>query len=95
VTRSGRSNGLAAAFLAAGAEAYIGHFWPVDDWGAATFATTFYETLFRRASVGTAVLEARRSVMGAFFDRGQLTSPGAVFFGDAGTAERRELASAR
>ena len=94
VSRNGQSNGLAAAFLAAGAEAYIGHFWPVDDWGASTFATTFYKALFDRVNVGTAVLDARHSVMNSFFDEGLLTGPGAVFFGDAGTAERRDIARA-
>src|SRR3954447_333827 len=94
VSRAGRTNGLAAAFLAAGAEAYLGHFWPVDDWDAATFATTFYKALFERVNVGGAVLEARRAVMGSLTERGLLTGPGAVFFGDAGTAERRDLAMA-
>ncbi len=94
VSRAGHTNGLAAAFLAAGAEAYIGHFWPVDDWGAAMFATTFYEALFERVNVGGAVLEARRAVMRDASDHGLLTGTGAVFFGDAGTAERRDLASA-
>jgi len=94
VSRRGQANGLAAAFLAAGAEAYIGHYWPVDDWGAATFASAFYQALLERVNVGTAVLEARRAAMGGFFDRGDLTSPGAVFFGDAGTMERRDLAQA-
>jgi len=94
VSRAGHTNGLAAAFLAAGAEAYIGHFWPVDDWGAATFATTFYQALFERVNVGGAVLEARQSVMRDASDHGLLTGTGAVFFGDAGTAERRDLASA-
>ena len=91
---AGRTNGLAAAFLAAGAEAYIGHFWPVDDWDAATFATTFYKALFERVNVGGAVLEARQAVMGSLTERGLLTGTGAVFFGDAGTAERRDIASA-
>ncbi|HKY16459.1 MAG TPA: CHAT domain-containing protein [Microthrixaceae bacterium] len=94
VSRGGRANGLAAAFLAAGCEAYIGHFWPVDDWSAATFATTFYEALFRRVNVGGAVLEARQAVLGDFSSRGLLTGPGSVFVGDAGSAERRDLARA-
>ena len=81
-------------FLAAGAEAYIGHFWPVDDWDAAMFATTFYQALFERVNVGGAVLEARRAVMGKASDQASSPAPGAVFFGDAGTAERRDLASA-
>jgi CHAT domain-containing protein len=90
----GHRNGLAAAFLAAGAEAYLGHFWPVDDDGAATFASTFYKALIDRVNVGSAVLEARRAVHSDLVDRGRLTALGAVFFGDAGSAERRDVAMA-
>ncbi|MGH8975130.1 MAG: CHAT domain-containing protein, partial [Acidimicrobiia bacterium] len=59
VTRSGRANGLAAAFLAAGVEAYLGYFWPVLDDAAAEFAATFYGSLFASRNIGQAVLEAR------------------------------------
>jgi hypothetical protein len=95
VATGGRANGLAAAFLAAGCEAYIGHFWPVGDGAAAEFAGTFYESLFRTVNAGAAVLDARRAVRGRFDDSADLAAFGAVFFGDAGSAaERRDLAQA-
>lgn len=90
----GRASGLPSAFLARGAEAYIGHFWPVGDINAALFARTFYEVLFSARNVGQAVYQARRAVAGAFEERADLTAVGAVFFGDSGTAERADLATA-
>ncbi len=90
----GKASGLASAFLAAGVEAYLGYFWPVGDVNAALFARTFYETLFGAKNVGQAVYEARRAVSGAFEERVDLTAVGAVFFGDSGTAERADLATA-
>ncbi len=90
----GRASGLPSAFLARGAQAYIGHFWPVGDINAALFARTFYETLFAARNVGQAVYQARRAVSGAFEERSDMTAVGAVFFGDSGTAERADLALA-
>jgi len=94
VSADGDTSGLPAAFLAAGAEAYLGHFWPVGDDVARTFATVFYGQLLARANVGTAVLEARQALRASFVDTGDLAAVGAVFFGDAGSAERRDLAQA-
>ncbi len=95
VSSGGRANGLAAAFLAAGCEAYVGHFWPVGDQAAADFAGTFYESLFRTVNAGAAVLDARRAVRGRYDESADLAAFGAVFFGDAGAAaERRDLAQA-
>jgi hypothetical protein len=95
VSAGGRANGLPAAFLAAGCEAYVGHFWPVGDAAAADFAGCFYETLFRDVDAGGAVLDARRAVRPRFDDAADLAAFGAVFFGDAGSAdERRDLAMA-
>ena len=54
-----RSNGLAAAFLSRGVEAYLGHYFLVDDVSASDFSTAFYETLLRERNVGLAVQTAR------------------------------------
>jgi hypothetical protein len=95
VSRGGKANGLAAAFLAAGCEAYVGHFWPVGDQAAADFAGTFYDSLFRTVNAGAAVVDARRAVRGRFEESADLAAFGAVFFGDAGAAaDRRDLAQA-
>lgn len=95
VTRGGKANGLAAGCLAAGCEAYVGHFWPVGDSSAAAFASSFYETLFREVNFGAAVVDARRAVRPQFDDAVDLAAVGAVFFGDAGSAaQRRDLAQA-
>ncbi|MBA2496912.1 MAG: CHAT domain-containing protein [Acidimicrobiia bacterium] len=94
VSAKGQANGLVAAFLAAGSEAYIGHFWPVGDEAAAAYAGAFYETLLRDRNVGTAVTAARAVVDHGFDTAADLAGIGAVFFGDAGTAERRDLATA-
>jgi len=61
-----RANGLVGAFLAAGSEAYIGHFWPVGDASAAAFSATFYNELFATRNVGTALTRGREALDGAF-----------------------------
>jgi hypothetical protein len=88
------ANGLAAAFLAAGAHAYAGYFWPVTDVGANMFAGVFYENLFRRENVGLAFLDARRATVREMGDAGDLTGFSAVLFGDAASSHRRDLAMA-
>lgn len=95
VSRSGAGgNGLAAAFLAAGAAAYAGYFWPVSDEGARLFAHAFYEMLFERENVGVAFLEARQAADRELGDKGDLTAHSAVLFGDAASKHRRDLAMA-
>lgn len=94
VSNRRRSNGLAAAFLSRGVEAYIGHYFLVDDVSASDFSGVFYETLLRDRNVGLAVQAARDHAIGRFHSDGDLTALGAVFFGDAGTAQRRDLATA-
>jgi hypothetical protein len=89
-----RSNGLAAAFLARGVEAYLAHYFLVPDASAAQFAGEFYRGLFGFRNVGRAVQEARRSLLGRFTEHGDLTSFGLTFFGDSGTAERADVATA-
>lgn len=94
VSNRKRSNGLAAAFMGRGVEAYLGHYFFVDDAAAAEFGDRFYAALLNERNVGQAVLDARRDAVGRFGVDGDLTGLGAVFFGDAGTAERRDLATA-
>ena len=94
VSDESHSNGLAAAFLAAGVFGYAGYFFPVSDNGAGLFARRFYRTLFERENVGLAFLEARREVTRALGDAGDLTGLSAVLYGDAASEHRRDLAMA-
>lgn len=94
VSTESQSNGLAAAFLAAGAFGYAGYFWPVTDTGAGLFTRAFYHTLFMRENVGLAFLEARRYVTRELGDVGDLTGYSAVLFGDAASQHRRDWAMA-
>lgn len=94
VSNDRRSNGLASAFLGRGVEAYLGHYFLVDDASAAEFSETFYTTMIEDQNIGTAVQTARLRALQRFGDEADLTGLGAVFFGDAGTAERRDLATA-
>lgn len=89
-----RSNGLASAFLARGVEAYLGHYFLVSDGSAASFAQTFYESLFGRRNLGQAVLDARTSIVERFESDGDITAFGLTFFGDSGTAQRADVATA-
>lgn len=94
VSNRRRSNGLAAAFLSRGVEAYLGHYFLVEDASAAEFSDVFYTSLLQRRNVGQAIQDARDAALGRWSDAGDLTGLGAVFFGDAGTAQRRDLATA-
>lgn len=91
VSPTQRSNGLAAAFLTCGAEAYAGYVWPVSDRGAALFAGTFYRALFRRENVGLAFQDARLRARDELELIGDLSGLAAVLYGDAGAAHRRDL----
>ncbi len=89
------SNGVAAAFLASGASSCLGFGWPVHVTAAAQFVGEFYDSLVRNVNVGAAVLDARRSLLRTFDDHGDLAGLGAVYYGDAGTAERRDVQHAK
>jgi CHAT domain-containing protein len=94
VSDRSHSNGLAAAFLAAGAYAYAGYFFPVTETGAVLFAQQFYRTLFERENVGLAFLQARRVAARELSEVGDLTGLSAVLYGDAASEHRRDLAMA-
>jgi hypothetical protein len=94
VSAHGQTNGLAAAFLAAGVYGYAGYFWPVTEAGASIFARTFYQNLFLRENVGLAFLEARRRVIAELGEVGDLTGFSAILYGDAASKHRRDLAMA-
>ncbi len=53
---------LAETLLRAGLAQYIGTHWPVEDASATAFASTFYRALLRGATVGSALVRARRAV---------------------------------
>lgn len=91
VSAEGQTNGLAAAFLAAGVYGYAGYFWPVTEAGAGIFATTFYDQLFQRENVGLAFLAARNRVMHDLGEVGDLTGFSAILYGDAASKHRRDL----
>jgi CHAT domain-containing protein len=89
------SNGVAAAFLASGASSCLGFGWPVEVEAAADFVSTFYGSLVDNVNVGSAVLDARKALLDRFRERGDLAGLGAVYYGDAGTAQRRDVAHAK
>jgi len=61
VSNESHSNGLAAAFIAAGAKGYADYYWTVTEMGAEHFTKEFYDTLFHRENVGIAsLLRGRR-----------------------------------
>jgi CHAT domain-containing protein len=92
VSAQGQTNGVAAAFLAAGVHGYAGYFWPVTDAGAGIFTRTFYHTLFLRENVGLAFLEARKHAIRELGEVGDLTGYSAILYGDAASKHRRDLA---
>jgi CHAT domain-containing protein len=94
VSGESQSNGLAAAFIAAGASGYAGYFWPVTETGASLFTKAFYKTLFQRENVGLAFLEARKYVVRELGEVADLTGYSAILFGDAASKHRRDLAMA-
>jgi hypothetical protein len=94
VSAQGQTNGVAAAFLAAGVYGYAGYFWPVTDAGAGIFTKTFYGALFWRENVGLAFLEARKHAVRELGEVADLTGYSAILYGDAASKHRRDLAMA-
>jgi len=93
-TAGSGSNGVAAAFLAGGAAGCLGFGWPVTVRGASRFIQAFYPAIVERQNVGLAVLEARRRTVDDLWGLADLAGFGAVFYGDVGTAERRDAYTA-
>lgn len=91
ISNERHSNGLAAAFIAAGVSGYAGYFWQVSDTGAGVFAQKFYKYLFEEENLGKAFLEARKRTAWELDEVGDLAAYGAVLFGDAATSERLDL----
>ncbi len=91
ISNERHSNGLAAAFIAAGVSGYAGYFWQVSDTGAGVFAQKFYKYLFEEENLGKAFLEARKRTSWDLDAVGDLAGYGAVLFGDAATNERLDL----
>jgi len=83
---AGSRRGLPATTLAMGSAAYLGHFWPVRDQTAATFAGAFYDTLLDTWDAGIAVTEARRAIVPHFENSADPALVGAVLYGDVATA---------
>jgi hypothetical protein len=88
------SNGVAAAFLAAGASSCLGFGWPVGVSSAAAFVEAFYSSLVDNVNSGRAVLDARQALMPDFETHSDLAALSAVYYGDVGTAQRRDLPTA-
>ncbi|WP_315703047.1 MULTISPECIES: CHAT domain-containing protein [unclassified Bradyrhizobium] len=57
--------GWPRGFLAAGAGAFIGPFWKINDGLAAHFASSFYRAMLKGSTVGAATREARKSIQAA------------------------------
>jgi CHAT domain-containing protein len=91
ISNERHSNGLAAAFIAAGVSGYAGYFWQVSDTGAGVFAQKFYKYLFEEENLGKAFLEARKRTSWDLDAVRDLAGYGAVLFGDAATSERLDL----
>jgi hypothetical protein len=91
VSRTRRTAGLPAAFLAAGVQGYVGHFFSVPDAAAAIVAQCFYETMLKERSVGAALTRSRDAVLDRFEATSDLTCFGLTYFGDVGGDERPAL----
>lgn len=95
VSNESHSNGIAAAFIARGVQAYAGYFWPVTEVGAELFTQQFYGRLFHVDNIGMAFLGARQFLNSELMiKKGDLTNNSAILFGDAATGERRDTHSA-
>ncbi|MEN0061993.1 MAG: CHAT domain-containing protein [Myxococcota bacterium] len=82
---AGFVDGWAPAVLETGASGYIGGLWPLDDAGAAAFASRFYEVLDERikAQRTVAVADVLRDVRAEVKSNGDPTFLAYAFYGDA------------
>jgi CHAT domain-containing protein/tetratricopeptide (TPR) repeat protein len=77
----GHAYGIGSAFLLAGVRSYVGTFWVVHDDESVQFATVCYGALAGGASLGEALLGARRAVLADRPD-GSLTWASYLLYGD-------------
>ena len=91
VGEKNQHNGLAAALLSAGVAASVGYRWPVPDLAAARFANAFYRSLFRHQNIGLGLRAARAAEDEATEAEDLWPQMGAVLYGDAASAHRRDL----
>lgn len=94
VSNNRHSNGIAAAFIAKGVSSYIGYYWPVNAESAAKFFGVFYPEIFQLENVGLAFLSARNALKEAFDEFADLTCYNAVFYGDSGSGNRKNIVTA-
>ncbi|MBM4268522.1 MAG: CHAT domain-containing protein [Deltaproteobacteria bacterium] len=76
-----RAFGIGSAFLLAGVRNYVGTFWVVRDDESVEFALACYQALAAGETLGTALLGARRAVIGERH-RGGLAWASYVLYGD-------------
>jgi len=74
--------GLAETFLQYGAEAYIGSFWPIDDWISYRFCTKFYDNVGKGKTIGESLMKTRLSFKSGRSKATIDTWPAYVLFGD-------------
>ena len=77
-------DGWAPAVLEAGASGYIGGLWPLTNRGATKFAELFYQQLEQSLATGqpTNVADILRQVRKHFYENGDPTFLGYVYYGD-------------
>ncbi|MGA6926581.1 MAG: CHAT domain-containing protein, partial [Desulfosarcina sp.] len=80
-TRQRQFFGLVNAFLAAGTQHYLGTSWEIPDEPGRFFALTFYRRLAEGATVGRAVVDARKKLIEAYGEE-QVIWASYVLYGD-------------
>src|SRR5213594_1031729 len=63
-TQSYESAGVAEALMRGGIANYMSTYWPVGDDAAETFSETFYKAVLGGSTIGSALLAARKAVLG-------------------------------
>ena len=89
-------SGWAPAVLESGASGFIGALWPVDDRGAAKFASVFYGELDQRLAKGPVnVAELLRDARRLYLDEGNPTYLAFIYYGDPNLEFSRPKPKAR
>ena len=83
-SQAGTVSGWAPAVLDSGAGGFIGGLWPLHDRAASRFALRFYSDFQGGAGAGKplAVAQALQRARAQFFDTGDATYMGYVYYGD-------------